>query len=135
MTVETAADVQEVLAVTSKEARAITTGDLALYRSILSDSAVFLPPNSMPLSGNELRLWLGDFLDHISIEYVESADGRMEIRGDLAWHEYTCAWTAMPRSGGASVLTYFKGLHILERCPGDTWKIVRNIWNTSPAPA
>jgi ketosteroid isomerase-like protein len=134
MDLDTASELSAILAVTDQEARAISTGDLALYRAILSDDAVFLPPNTSAKSGDELRRWLGDFLDQVAVEYRESADGKTLVSGDLAYHEYTCAWTTTPRAGGPSALMYFKGLHVLERAPAGSWKIARNIWNTSPPP-
>jgi ketosteroid isomerase-like protein len=69
----TASELSEILAVTDQEARAISTGDLALYRAILSDDAVFLPPNTSARSGEELRRWLGGFLDQVAIEYRQPA--------------------------------------------------------------
>ena len=46
-----------VLAAADQEASAISTGDAGFYFTILTEDAVFMPPNSMPKSGEELREW------------------------------------------------------------------------------
>ncbi len=125
---------QQVFAITEAEVDAIESGDLAKYVSLLTDDAVFLPPNAFAKSGDELRQWLRDFLERVSIKYAGFAHDETIIRGDLACHFYTCSWTAVPRSGGNPVLMSFKGVHVLRRQPEGSWRISRSVWNTDPVP-
>ena len=127
-------DRQQVFAVTEEEKAAIEAGDIHRFLSLLSDDAVFMPQNVHTKTGDELRAWLADFLERFTIKYHDFAHTETIIRGDLAYHAYTCSWTAVPKSGGQPTLMYFKGLHVLRKQPGGPWKISRSIWNTDPSP-
>ncbi len=127
-------DRQQVFAVTEEEKAAIEAGDIRRYLALLSDDAVFMPQNVHSKTGDELRRWLADFLERFTIKYHDFAHTETIIRGDLAYHAYTCSWTAVPKSGGQPTLMYFKGLHVLRKQPGGAWRIFRSIWNTDPAP-
>lgn len=125
----------KVIAVADQEANAISNGDTDLYFAILTEDTVFMPPNSMPKSGDELRQWLRDFLAEVRVEYLESEHGQTVVAGDLAYHEYTCSWKVTPKSGGDPKTAHFKGLHIVRRLPDGSWKLSRNIWNLNPEAA
>lgn len=127
-------DCQQIFAVTEEEKAAIEAGDIHRYLAVLSDNAVFMPPNVSAKSGEELRQWLGDFLERIAIKYLDFAHGETIIRDDLACHAYTCSWTAVPKSGGAPTRMFFKGMHVLRKQPDGSWRISWSIWNTDPAP-
>ncbi len=125
----------QVIAAADEEAAAIRTGDAERYFAILTEDAVFMPPNLMPKTGDDLRQWLREFLNTVTVEYLSSRDGQTEIAGDLAYHEYSCSWRVTPKAGGPPSVAHFKGLHILRRLPGGSWKLSRNIWNVNPAAA
>lgn len=125
-------DCQQIFAVTEAESAAIQEGDTQKYFALLTDDAVFLPPNLTPKAGKELRLWLTEFLEHVSVESLYFTHGETAFRADLACHEYTCKWRTTPKPRGQPTVTCFKGMHVLRRQPDGTWKISRNIWNTTP---
>jgi len=125
-------DRQRVLAVTEEEVAAIEAGGIDRYLDLLSDDSVFMPPDVAAKTGDDLRQWLRDFLDRVTIKYLQFAHGETVIRDDLACHAYACSWTATPKSGGQPALMRFKGMHVLRRQAGGTWKIARSIWNTDP---
>jgi len=127
-------DGQRVFAVTEEETAAIEAGDIDRYLSLLSDDAVFMPQNASAKTGDELRQWLQDFLERTTIKYLEFSHGETLIRDDLACHAYTCSWAAAPKSGGQPTLVSFKGVHVLRRQQGGSWRISRSIWNTDPPP-
>ena len=126
-------DYSQVLAVTEEESAAIVAGDFGRYRAVLTDDAVFLPQSATAKTGAELHRWMREFLEQVAVESLAFAHGETIVRGDLACHEYTCAWKSTPRSGGASRIQTFKGLHVLRKQADGAWKISRNIWNTDPA--
>jgi ketosteroid isomerase-like protein len=125
-------DCKQVFAVTEEERTAIEAGDINRYLALLSDNAVFMPQNTTAKTGSELRLWLRDFLERMSIKYDTYTHEETIIRDDLACHAYTCSWTAVPKSGGTPSLMSFKGLHVLRRQVDGSWMISRSIWNTDP---
>jgi ketosteroid isomerase-like protein len=127
-------DLQRAVAVTDEEAAAMRTGDFARYLAILSDDALFLPPNSKPMEGNELREWLRDFVERFTVEWRTFVHEEAVAVADLAYHRYSYCWTVTPKSGGAPTLARGKGMHILRRQADGAWKMSRNIWNAAPAP-
>ena len=125
-------EIQRVWAVTEEEKAAIEADDISRYLALLAGDAVFMPPGSASKSGDELRAWLAEFLSRVAIHYSEFIHGETLVRDDLAYHAYTCSWTAAPKSGGPPATMWFKGVHILRRQTSGEWKIWRSIWNADP---
>ena len=73
----------QVIAAAEEETSAIATGDAERYFAILTDDAVFMPPNSLPKTGEELRQWLREFLSQVAVEYLQSVHGQTVVSGDL----------------------------------------------------
>ncbi len=122
-----------VNSVIDQEAAAIAAGDFKRYLALLSEEAVFMPPNSPEKSGEELRRWLAEFLENVAVKYHSMCHEETRVAGELAYHVFKCSWTATPKSGNKPALLHFKGLHLLRRQPDGSWKITREIWNLSPA--
>lgn len=125
-------DVKRVCAVTEEENNAIAAGDAGRYFALLAEDCVMLPPNAAPKSGGELRQWLKEFLDSVTVISLRFAHGETVIAGGWAWHEYDCDWRVTSKPDGKVTTPRFKGLEILRRDAGGAWKIVRNIWNLNP---
>jgi ketosteroid isomerase-like protein len=125
-------DHQRVIAVTEEEVAAIEAGDADRYLALLGDDAVFMPPNIAAKTGDDLRQWLRDFLDRVTIKYLQFTHGEIVVRDDLACHAYSCSWKATPKSGGQPTLMCFKGMLVFRRTPDRIWKICRSIWNSDP---
>ena len=127
-----ATDIQGVHAAIDRETTAIATGDSRACFAVLTDDAVFMPPNAPAKTGAELREWLGDFLRSVSVQWLSFAHDETVVAGDLACHAFSCSWRVTPKVGGDSRVLRFKGLHVLRRGADGAWKIQREIWNTEP---
>jgi ketosteroid isomerase-like protein len=121
----------QVVALSQREVDACAAGDIDLYRAILADDAIYMPPNTPPKAGAELRRWLGDFVENFTIEWLDFVHGETVVAEDLAFHDYAYRWKVTPKAGGQPVLGQGKGIHIARRQPGGSWKLVRNIWNAA----
>jgi len=128
-------DRQRIIAVADEEVNAIRTGDIDRYLTILTDDAMFMPPNLLPKTGDELRLWLRAFLERVTVEYLHFEHGETVVAGNFAFHEYACSWKTTPREGGQPTIAHFKGLHIVKRLPDGSWKLAKGIWNSNPEAA
>ena len=126
---------EQVLAVLDQEVAAIGNDDIKAYHAILADDAVFMPPNLPPKAGDELRLWLDDFLQSVTVQWLKFTHVETVVVGGCAYHVFACSWRVTPRAGGEPKVLHFKGLHILRRQLDGAWKLAREIWNTSPAAA
>lgn len=126
---------QQVRAVVDREVAAAQRGDIRAYVRLLDDGAVFLPPNQPPKDGADLRQWLRDFLKDFTVEWLSFTHHKTEVSGDLAYHTYSYGWKITSKAGGEPLVEHGKGLHVLRRDSGGTWRILREIWNSSPAPS
>ncbi len=125
-------DREGVLSALNREVQAIEGGDASTYFSILAADAVFLPPNTLPKTGDELRTWLAGFLAATKVEFLDNVHVETVIESRLAYHVFTCSWRVGSRTGGETRVLHFQGLHILTREAEGAWKIAREIWNTRP---
>jgi ketosteroid isomerase-like protein len=126
------ADAKRVLDVIDEEVNAVSTGDAQAYLAILADDAVFMPPNQTSKAGDELRIWLREFLEEFSVKWLKFEHLDTETAGDLAYHTYAFSWRVTPKVGGEPTVAQGKGMHVLRRQADGAWKVVREIWNASP---
>jgi len=122
-----------VLEAVGIERTAIESGDLEPYLGVLTDDAVFMPPNSHPKEGEELREWLRAFVEGFRVEWLSFVSTEVLESAEAAYHAYAYTWRVHPRAGGEPTTASGKGVHLLRRGSDGTWGIAREIWNASPA--
>lgn len=125
---------EQVDAVVEGEAASIAGADIDRYLALLTDDAVFLPPDSAPYEGDELRGWLREFLHDWRVEWLEWRHDETAIEGDLAYHRFSYSWRLTSKTSDEVFVSHGKGLHVLRRGPDGAWKIAREIWNGRPPP-
>lgn len=131
------ADLQEIKrveSVTDAEVRAIEDDDIDAYLAVLTDDAHFLPPKHVSIGGDELKVFLHEFLEQWRVEWLAFRHDESEVSGDLAFHRFSFSWRLEPKKGGRLEVSHGKGLHILRRCDDGSWKIARKVWNSRPTP-
>jgi ketosteroid isomerase-like protein len=121
-----------VLDPVEREKSAAVTGDAELYFSALAGDALFLPPNTTAKTGAELRSWLKEFIDGFRVEWLRFESSELQVSGEIAYHIYAYRWRVTPVAGGEPTVASGKGLHILRRQPDGSWKIARELWNSTP---
>jgi len=92
-----------------------------------------MPPNSDPKQGAELRDWLRAFVGGFRVEWLSFVSTEVVEAGETAYHSFAYTWRVHPRSGGEPTTASGKGVHLLRRQADGTWRIAREIWNSSPA--
>ncbi len=125
-------DLEYVRSVVEQEVTAVVNGDTDACLGILSDDALFMPPDEATKHGDELRQWLRDFLEQCAIEVLHYEDEEFILSGDLAFHRFTIDWTVTPKADGKAVSSQLKGMHVLQRQSDGSWKLAREIWNANP---
>jgi len=123
-----------IVALIDQEVRAAGHGDMDVYEAALADDAVFMPPNGPARHGKELRSWLREFLEGFAVEWLSFEHEETVVEGNLGYHTYRYEWKLTPRAGGEPTLGHGKGVHIVRREADGAWRIVREIWNATPAP-
>jgi ketosteroid isomerase-like protein len=129
----TDAERSAILDTIDREVAAMAQGDMNAFGGVLAADAVFLPPNTEAKAGADLRTWLGTFLRDFAVEWLRFEHGDVAADGILGFHTYEYEWRVTPRGGGASTIGHGKGLHVLRRQADGAWKILREVWNASPA--
>lgn len=122
---------ESILNTIKLEINAVAESNFKKYSSLLTKDSEFLPPNSLPLTGKELLLWLKNFTDNFQVEWLEFLHKNVEAVESLGFHEYSFRWRLTPKKGGDSTEHKGKGIHILRRENNGSWKIAREIWNNS----
>ncbi len=113
---------------------AFNKGDAAAVAGMYTKDAKLLPPNSEMMEGtqNIQAYWQGAISAGGKLDALETVE--VEARGDMAAElgKYTLT---MPQAGGGTITDQGKYLVVWKR-QGRTWKLARDIWNTSkPLPA
>ena len=126
------APTDRVLAAIGIERDAMETGDIDRYLAVLTDDAIFMPPNNPPKTGAELRNWLSGFLESFRVEWLSFVSTETLIADEMAFHSYTYTWRVCARAGGEPTSAAGKGVHLLRRQPDGSWRIAREIWNGNP---
>ncbi|MGB7546571.1 MAG: nuclear transport factor 2 family protein [Terracidiphilus sp.] len=98
-----------VLAAIALERDAMESGNIDRYLALLTDDAIFMPPNSPSKTGGELRSWLRGFLEGFPVEWLSFVSTETLIAGEMAFHSYTYTWRVCARAGGEPTIATGKG--------------------------
>jgi uncharacterized protein (TIGR02246 family) len=115
--------------VTAQVVAAMNENDVQSFFSVVSNDAVFFPPNEPPKSGKELRNWMNNFLNQYTVHFDRYVDEEIVQAGDLVINHYSYVWTVIPKAGGDSMIRQGHGIRILKLQADGLWKITREIWS------
>ena len=122
------ADIQAIRDVTGQYAETALAANWDSWADLLTADAVFLPPNGPAVEGRRLlRAWVVAFTGLASLietpEEIVGRDGLAYARG-----KYSYTMGPNPASQGGDSGAWIK---IYEKQSDGTWRIKRNIWNSS----
>lgn len=107
---------------------AFSRQDADALTDLYTANALLFPPGSEPVSGRDAirEFWAGLFAS--GVDGVDLTTREVQSMGDLAYE----LGTATPRTGSEVVdeVRYT----VIWRKDGDTWKLHRDLWNSSKAP-
>ena len=126
------ADVEKLNRLQKQVDAAIIGGDSERYVTLLTDDAVLLPPNGAPVSGKEeIRRWNEAMSKQFRIVSYASVDDEVVVADDWAFRRATVDWTIAPVAGGEAVRDSGKFIIIYRRGLDGSWRVARDIWNSS----
>jgi ketosteroid isomerase-like protein len=117
------------------EGRTKRVSDEAAVLALLTDDAVYLPPNEPAVAGKAaIRPWLEGYFAayraHWEKEIREPvAAGAAGAAGDLALEYAAERVTHTPTGGGAALEGVCKGLIVSRHQTDGTWKVAKDVWN------
>lgn len=129
------ADVRALEQLQKRVDAAIIGGDVETYVTLITADAVLMPPNGPPIIGREaIREWSRRNAKAMVFQAYEPADAELTISGDWAFRRATFTATLAPASGGPAVQDTGKFIIIYQRQRDGSWKVARDIWNSSASP-
>ena len=114
----------------------INSNDLDTFLATITEDAVFLPPNSEPISGRAaVGDWVKGYLAAYETKWVKTSK-EFVVRGDLAYERYAYTSTDTPKAGGPAAGSPVatdtgNGINIYRRGPDGVWRVARDAWTTT----
>jgi ketosteroid isomerase-like protein len=115
---------------------AMRANDAAALGRLVTDDVVLMPPHVQPVSGTRGVIdWFGGLVTEARTTGIAVTQREVTLAGDLAVERGAFTWTVAPARGGAEIEERGSFLAIWHRQPDGSWKLARNIWNsTLPLP-
>jgi ketosteroid isomerase-like protein len=111
---------------------AIMAGDTESYVALIAEDAVLMPPNAPPVIGKDaIRSWNQTVSQQFRIEGYTPVDNEVVLAGKWAFRRATADWTLRPLVGGEPIHDSGKFIIIYERQADGSWRVARDIWNSS----
>ena len=128
-------DLPDAEAVEGQWRRVIATfedGDVDAFMALTTEDVVLMPPGESTLSSRAaVRSLMEDFLSTFTIKLERVSIDEIVVAGDWAFVRDTYVSNLTPRSGGETLRARGKNVWILWRQPDGSWKVARNMWNSS----
>jgi len=116
---------------------AMKANDPVALGRLVTDDVVLMPPHSQPVVGRQGVIdWFATIVSQTRTKSVEIRQREVTLAGELAIERGSFTWRVAPAPGGSEVDDQGSFLAIWQRQPDGSWKVTRNIWNsTLPLPA
>ncbi len=122
--------VEAIRSLTKHIVDAMNRGDVEAFFDVVSEDAVFFPPNEPAKRGEELRDFMSSFLDQFTVHFDRYVDEEIEVVGKLAINHYSYRWTVAAKSGGEPQTAEGHGIRILKQQTDGGWKITHEMWSS-----
>ena len=119
-----------IQSITKHVVEAMNRGDVDAFFAVVSEDAVFFPPNEPAKRGNELRQFMTEFLDQYTVHFDRYVDEEIEVAGELAINHYSYRWTVGAKTGGEPQTAEGHGIRILKQQADGAWKITHEMWSS-----
>ena len=126
-----AADQKAIAQTREAHVAALNAGDAKAWAAQFTEDGVQMPPNMPANIGREaIAGWSGGFMGMFRLEFALAVD-EVRVLGDWAFERGGYTITLHPKPQGPSMQDAGKYITIYQRRPGNTWRIARDIWNSS----
>jgi ketosteroid isomerase-like protein len=98
----------------------------------VAEDVVFVPPNEPNATGKAaVRAWCDAAFRAAKTTAMAVSERGVTMAGDWAIEHGKFDWTLAPAAGGAPIRELGSFLAIWHRQPDGSWKVARDIWNSS----
>jgi uncharacterized protein (TIGR02246 family) len=128
------ADLSAIDNVRDVHVAALNLNDSSAWAAQFADDGVQMPPNGPANVGKAMiGPWSHAFLSQFRVQFALSVD-EVRVLGEWAYERGGYTISLSPTAGGSPVRDSGKYITIYERKPADTWRMARDIWNSSNPP-
>lgn len=107
------------------------TGDLKRVMDLWTDDAVVMPNGEPVVVGKKaVEEWKGEYFKQYSFELTSTSD-ELQVGGDWAFNRGAFDVTMTPKDGSAPIRERGKFIQIFRRQPDGSWKIARDMGNST----
>lgn len=116
---------------------AMKANDAQALGRLVTVDVVLMPPHQEPVTGpQEVINWFAGVVKQARTVAVGIPDREVIVAGDFGIERGSFTWKVAPTGGGSHIEDRGHFLAIWQRQPDGSWKVKRNIWNsTLPVPA
>ena len=127
-------DLEAIDRVRETHVAALNAGDAEVWAAQFTDDGVQMPPNAPANVGRTMiGSWSLAFLDQFRLQFSLAVD-EVRVLGEWAFERGDYMISLNPKAGGPTMQDIGKYITIYQRKSGDTWRIARDIWNSSNLP-
>jgi uncharacterized protein (TIGR02246 family) len=113
---------------------ALNAGDAETWVAQFTDDGVQMPPNAPANVGRAMiGSWSQVFLAQFRAQFALAVD-EVRILGEWAFERGGYTISLHPKAGGPPMQDSGKYITVYQRQPGETWRMARDIWNSSTPP-
>jgi uncharacterized protein (TIGR02246 family) len=128
------ADLTAIDRVREQHVAALNAGDAGAWVAEFADDGVQMPPNAPANIGKAaIAAWSQGFLSHFRVQFALDVD-EVRILDEWAFERGDYAIALDPGAGGPPLKDTGKYITLYKREPSGTWRMARDIWNSSNSP-
>ena len=127
-------DLEAIDRVRAAHVAALNAGDAEAWAGQFTDDGVQMPPNAPAnIARTMIGSWSRAFLDQFRVEFALEVD-EVRVFGEWAFERGGYTISLDPKAGGPRMQDIGKYITVYQRKAGDTWRMARDIWNSSNPP-
>ena len=127
-------DLEDINRVRDAHVAALNAGDAEAWAEQFTDDGVQMPPNAPANVGRTMiGSWSRPFLGQFRLQFALAVD-EVRVLGEWAFERGGYTISLHPKAGGPPMQDMGKYITVYQRKPGDTWRMARDIWNSSNPP-
>jgi uncharacterized protein (TIGR02246 family) len=127
-------DLEAIERVRDAHVAALNAGDAKAWVAQFTDDGVQMPPNAPANVGRTMiGSWSQAILAQFRLQFALAVD-EVRVLGEWAFERGGYTISLHPKAGGPPMQDMGKYITVYQRKPGDTWRMARDIWNSSNPP-
>lgn len=127
-------DLEAIERVRDAHVTALNADDAEAWVAQFTEDGVQMPPNAPANLGRTMiRSWSQAFLTQFRLQFALAVE-EVRVLGEWGFERGGYTISLHPKAGGPLMQDKGKYITVYQLKPGDSWRIARDIWNSSNPP-